>query len=269
MKPTEANSPTIEMKQHPILFSTPMVQAIMKGSKAQTRRIKGLELVNESPSTWRHQKYGGMAIGPHVGWKYQFWDQTGRGYLDPGIKCPYGQVGDVLWVRETWRKHHITDTFGETHFDKPAIIKYAADRPEPVYEVDGDGFQVFNKDGSEKFIPWRPSIFMPKAACRLYLQITDIRVERLQDISEEDAKAEGVQPNCDGAENCPSPKCKATGCQSAGEYYHYMRDFEDFPAFSAKESFESLWEKINGAESWEANPWVWVISFKKIDNPNA
>lgn len=198
----------MQSKQHPIIYSTAKVQAILADRKSQMRCI-----VKDS-----------VPIGN--------WDITVK-------HCPYGQVGDILYVRETWRKYCFVDSMGYTHFDQE-IIEYAADNPGRIYLVDGDGARMYNKDGSEKYVPWRPSIHMPKSACRLYLQITDIRVERLNEISEEDAKAEGVE--------------------TLGLYPGYD--------VSARGKFEGLWNSINGPDSWDSNPFVWVISFKKIDKPS-
>lgn len=138
-------------------------------------------------------------------------------------ECPYGNPGDRLWVRETWAKQ-LDGKF--------------------IYRAD---CQEWEKADYTATGVWRPSIHMHRAACRLLLQITDIRVERLQDISEEDAKEEGV---------------KTTG-GSHYSYYDYGIDMFCLP--TAAESYKTLWEKINGPESWGVNPWVWVIEFEKIN----
>ncbi len=219
------------MKQIPILFSTPMVQAILDGRKTQTRR-----LIKPQPNGALHDV--------NMGYWSEFPDNLKHAY----IKCPYGKPGDVLWVRETYR--HYMELESEKR-----IVEYAADgAAEQLPLCDGDGFHIFNKDGSEKMVPWIPSIHMPKSACRIYLQITDIRVERLQDISEEDAKAEGVLYYGD----------------ESGDYKDYTYNDvygDDWGVTTAKKSFGTLWESINGPESWNANPWVWVISFERIDKP--
>lgn len=248
------------MKQSPILFSTPMVQAILAGRKTQTRRIAdvpnhdhfGINIMDWGLSKYPYHKEGK--------WLYDVQSDVDS-HNTFELKAKYGQVGDVLWVRETWRKWYPVDSDGYTDFNH-AVIEYAADDPPMIYEKDGDGFQVFNKDGSEKFIPWRPSIHMPKSACRLYLQITDIRVERLQVISEEDAKAEGIMYYEEG--------------NLGVRYKDYMADASgyghpdhDYPTTGdAVASFGTLWAGINGLDSWQANPWVWVIAFKRINNPN-
>ena len=168
------------MRERPILFSAPMVRAILAGTKTQTRRVcKGQrELSNV----------------------HDF-------QID---RCPYGQLGDRLWVRETWLRHSV---------NVPNDYLYRADHPD-------DG-TIGPAHGG-----WKPSIHMPRWASRITLEITDVRVERLQDISARDAWAEGITPSPDV------------------DPYHEYRD---------------LWESINGPGSWDANPWVWAVSFKRID----
>jgi hypothetical protein len=179
------------MKFIPILFSTPMVQAIIDGRKTQTRRVVK--------------------------------DKAGD------VKCPYGKEGDVLWVRETWAELPNPDCFG----------KY-------LYKSMGDT--------AEK---WKPSIFMPKEACRIFLRVKSVRVERLQDISEDDAKEEGVESWIN--ERLASKPVL---------YKNYEGDSAAWYCSKAVTSFETLWQSINGVDSWEANPYVWVIEFERIEKPN-
>jgi hypothetical protein len=175
------------MKQHPILFSTPMVQAILDGRKTMTRRV--------------------MKVQPEA-----FCGGVMRPLL---TTCPYGWIGDRLWVRETWQQ-------GQRN-GSDLVLFYKASHEK---EVDED-------------IKWKPSIFMPRWASRITLEITGVRVERLQEIKEKDAKAEG------------SPTLK--GCQHTLKGYRYLL------------SFERLWDSINGKKyPWSSNPWVWVIKFKKL-----
>ncbi len=177
------------MKTKPILFNTDMVQAILNGSKTQTRRV-----VKPQPSETGVSAFND---GEH-----------------PQMKCPYGKVGDVLWVREAFAEDD----------DTPKVI-YKADHTKEV----------------QNYVKWKPSIRMPKIACRLFLQITNIRVERLQDITEQDAKNEGAKHD------------RAVGYGQIGG--------------SHREGFINLWQSINGEQSWQQNPWVWVIEFKKINKP--
>lgn len=203
------------MKQIPILFSTPMVQAILAGNKTQTRRVKGLEFINETPDQFIIEHTGPSFL--HIngkskeGWGAKFVSKSGLRYFDIAI-CPYGQPGDVLWVRETTGRF----AFGGQY-------SYKTD--------DNDG----------EVIKWKPSIHMPKAAARIWLQIESIRVERLKDISEEDARHEGVFNK-----------------------YLAWKGTEHESTREGREFFKNLWQSINGEESWNANPWVWAITFKVL-----
>jgi hypothetical protein len=242
------------MKHRPILFSTPMVQAIMGGNKTQTRRV-----VKPQPTGLPCGKCVSSTDKEDIG-TYGFADGE---RITASIKCPYGQIGDVLWVREAWRL--ISWDFE----DGSAFIDYKEGMPIWI-DLDEDGeewllnqvellekkgcisAESMDEDGHYqvlKHFPWKPSIHMPKAAARIFLRITDIRVERLQDISEEDAIAEGIG----NAEN------------GRMGYKDYLDS--DSATFHAKQSFESLWQSINGAESWDENPWVWVITFESIEKP--
>lgn len=156
------------MKERPILFSGPMVRAILDGRKTQTRRL-----------------------------------------IKPGRPCPYGQAGERMWVREAWGRHP------ESH-----TIVYKADADRPPHFI-----------GKSCEPKWRPSIHMPRAYSRILLEITGVRRERLHDISNGDALAEGVEPRL---------------------------------GHSAAYCFSLLWESIHGPNAWDVNPWVWVIEFKKL-----
>jgi hypothetical protein len=190
------------MKQTPILFSTPMVQAILEGRKTQTRRV--VKNCSAKHLSMREKK----AIG-----------ESGRNY-----KFPYGQVGDVLWVRETYLNFNSVD-----------------ETPNYIYKADHPNFHVNFASGER----WKPSIHMPKSACRIWLKITNVRVERLQKISEQDAMIEGVE-----ILNVPA-----------------WKDYIDSFGYceSAYESFKTLWQSINSEESWNDNPWVWVIEFEQVN----
>lgn len=199
-----------EIKDYPILFSTPMVQAILKGRKTQTRRV--VKIDGMLPYT------GMKPLSTHeCGSVFYFWGNK-------EIKCPYGQPGDVLWVRESFYPL-ISEGLKGKYFYKADLEK--------------QGF-VFK---------WKPSIHMPKEACRIFLRITNVRVERLQDISEKDAIAEGIEEaEFDRVNNCRVFK-----------YYGWQNAVTD-----EKESFKSLWQSINGEQSWNDNPWVWVIEFERV-----
>lgn len=186
------------MKERPILFSAPMVRALLDGRKTQTRRIVKFP---HPPEGW------------HVN------------------NCPYGQPGDRLWVRESgWERPYRTTKMMREGADTWPRFAYAAD---DWSDNDRADFKAFG------FKP-RPSIHMPRWASRILLEITGIRVERLQDISEEDARAEG--------------------CEVPAIIY----PDEPHSAYSYVEQYRLLWESINGPGSWDANPWVWCISFRRI-----
>lgn len=207
----------------PILFSTPMVQAILKGRKTKTRRIVKSKHESGLFEICRN-KDGEITEVTSLDW-----DERPKNDTTNDIK-PLGKVGDVLWVRETWNDGW--KFFG----DKSSKYNYKADSPDLK-------------------VKWKPCIHMPKKACRSFLEVTNIGIERLQDISEEDAVSEGV----------------LTNGSVKDEWYNYLlasrNEFDNFPCFSAKESFSTLWELINGKGSWDENAYVWVIEFKVIDKP--
>ena len=193
------------MKTIPILFSTAMVQALLEGRKTQTRRI-----VKSRHESGQFQISRNKSSGQITSINSLDWDERD---CEKDIFCPYGNVGDVLWVRETSIQTQVPT--------KNGIVT------EFIYKADGE---------SVPGAPWKPSIFMPKAACRLFLKVTDVSVERLQDISEGDAVAEGIDSD-GGWENPPT------------------------------ERFCNVWQKINGPDSWDANPWVWVVTLEKTEKP--
>lgn len=230
------------MKERPILFSGPMVRAILEGRKTVTRRpVKGLQIPKEDPEQgetrlrWsavgqRDPRYGFCVFGET--------EEECAMELGEFGACPYGRPGDRLWVRESFTDLRGT---GIEHRPDPAgplqRYAFAADSPPGSYSDDA------RKDFG---IKWKPSIHMPRAACRILLEITAVRVERLQDISGDQAEAEGVD---------------AAMCRQF---------LETSPSrFECKEAvihgFAGLWASINGNESWHANPWVWVVEFKRVE----
>ena len=195
------------MKLIAILFSTLMVQAILANRKSVTRRTRGLEEINKHPERYVFDQ---MIDGVQ-------WGEDLETLKEIKIKCPYGQVGDVLWVRESYCPQY--------------------------FDGGGHGYKAdWNKTSAEYVSEpkWKPSIHMPKTACRIWLRITNVRVERLQDISDKDAKEEGVTPN-------------------EGMFFKRVERYD--------EAFNRLWESIHGEESWNSNPWVWVIEFERIEKP--
>ena len=200
------------MKERPIIFNTEMVKAIKDGRKTQTRRLRGLKKINIRPDDWE--------LIDTIGYLWKFHNKI-DGYTII-IKCPYGQVGDKLYVRESWA----TDR-GYNHLmpselpHNPDLIFYLTDWP-----------KVDKK---------RPSIHMPRWASRIELEITEIRAERLQEITPEDALNEGI-PSYPEHDNHPL-----------------------HPAERTINHFIALWNSINGKKyPWDSNPWVWRIEFRRI-----
>ena len=236
------------MKSHPILFSGPMVRALLSGTKTQTRR--GVKPKIAELLEW----FGGKSdaaddreldelLGQRTEEKgLRVWCAD---YPDEGsevIRSPYGQPGDRLWVRET---HAIVPRTAYAHSDGVQQTL----RPDDPYEHDA----AIYREGwcrSNGGFRWRPSIHMPRWASRITLEITAVRVEQLQDISEADAKSEGIE-RADDFFGCPCWKC-------------YGDDADVVAPDDPTGSYRSLWESINGPGSWNANPWVWVVEFKVL-----
>lgn len=200
------------MKERPLLFSAPMVRALIAGTKSQTRRV--VKAPGWDPAS---PEYGGLTgIKQHaderIGLQAYFWHA--RSALAHGVRCPYGQPGDRLWVRETWRR------YGDG-------IAYRADYGDASF-------------ADEVHAPWKPSIHMPRCLSRITLEITGVRVERLKDISADDAYDEGA---ADWA---------AETQRNGNKWPNIVR------------AYQGLWESINGPGSWDANPWVWVLSFRRL-----
>lgn len=227
-----------EVKERPMLFSTPMVIAIIDDRKDITRRTKGLEFINEDPDRY---KSCGISDKGHA--LFEDLRPEITPWISP-IRCPYGIAGDVLWVRETCAIQKFFNGLREECF-----YIYKTDYPNPV---------SWN---------WKPSIFMPREACRLKLEIKYTRVERLHEISPDDADREGVERwNEDyttepGALIADYANYLWVNKKNHSEYY-----YPSFP--NPIDSFRSLWIKINGKESWDLNPWVWRIEFCKINQLN-
>jgi hypothetical protein len=208
--------------ERPIIFSSPMIQAILDGRKTQTRRII-------KPSLgWDAMWIPSKANETYKDGVQRYTMKVNSQYSLPYFKCPYGSIGSILWVRETWRPTMNSMPTGWPYDYKATV------------EADGTPIEG----------PWKPSIFMPREACRIRLEITNIRVERVQDISEADAIAEGV-------ESWFSDLFQET------RYKDYETPISDWR--NPDSSYRSLWTKINGTDSWNSNPWVWVVEFKRIE----
>ena len=231
------------MTDRPILFSAPMVRAILAEAKTMTRRVA--KNIPPETSFFQPLKPGTRDAGKPVQFEaMKEWYEDGK-VLDL-IGCPYGKPGDRLWVRETWyaddyRLDRAPFRKKPDDFDMAAQMCYHADGEHPT------------EDGVP--CPWKPSIHMPRWASRITLEITGVRVERLKNISEKDAMAEGIsevrfRPD-DGF-----PLCLG--------YMVGPDDGKTVLQTSAAKAFSMLWESINGTGSWEANPWVWCVSFKRV-----
>ena len=237
-------------KERPILFSAPMVRALLDGSKLQTRRVIKTtqpEWVrvnpNSHPDTDGRQCYG--------------WD----GNIGQAMRCPYGHPGDRLWVREAWMPDPPCDgTWGYTEWAGNRIGQIAA-VPERFQLPAFCNYHASWPHGSHD-LRWTPSIHMPRWASRITLEVTGVRVERLQDISEADAVAEGISrippPVADHGWSGPNRfTLRGMGKGLCAGHVNWN-------APTAKALYQRLWESINGPESLEANPWVWVVEFKVV-----
>ncbi|MEC7121100.1 MAG: hypothetical protein VXW65_14530 [Pseudomonadota bacterium] len=197
------------MKSRPMIFSAPMVRAILAGQKTQTRRV--FKDANKFETDCEPVLYGDF---------WRIYDSWGDGVKD--LKCPYGVVGDRLWVREGYA------VVPRTAFARSDVFQ-------KVSEFDREKAFVYRAcfDRSKGDIAWETPLFMPRAASRIELEITNIRVERVQDISEADAIAEGVE--------------QGYGLRHVGFY-------------------QDIWDSINGKKHpWSDNPWVWVVEFKRVE----
>lgn len=212
------------MKERGMIFNSEMVRAILEGRKTQTRRmIKGVDGAASFNPEW---DINGEEIFVVLGEK----DHTGMNPVLGAISCPFGVVGDRIWVRETW---------AEAGPSAPNLKLYRANYPAHVptyYE---------NAPPADE-IRWTPSIHMPRWASRITLEVTGVRVERLNSISQEDAQAEGME---------------LTGWRPT-----YSDPDSGGEVWTPYDNFAQLWESIYGEEGWKANPWVWVIEFKRISS---
>ncbi|MGA7586856.1 MAG: hypothetical protein WCB03_12595 [Rouxiella badensis] len=206
------------MKERPIIFNAEMVNAILSGRKTQTRRViqsPAKSMQANGMQVIEYREAGDKWYGDHVfsmrGSSGTWHDYTKEQFL---AKCPFGEIGDRLWVRETWARYNID--------------QYSHDM----------AYRATTPDDWPKGGLWRQSNHMPRWASRITLEITGVRVERLNSISDADVKVEGY----------PAEREAGGGRYDAWLWYR------------------SLWESIYGEESWQANPWVWVIEFKRVDN---
>ncbi|ELM3660010.1 hypothetical protein RYR38_003479 [Edwardsiella piscicida] len=246
------------MKERPIIFNDEMVRAIISGTNTMTRRPMkvqpespnfGLRFITESKRKSDEGKY--------------FWsisDACGLKMRSNPFPCPYGKPGDRIWVREAfstlgnedgcpidWNNHLVKEGGPDA-----ARIYRASCEQKPgnygLWSMPDDAFWKPHTDDMQYEGSWTPSIHMPRWASRITLEITDVRVERLQNITEDDARAEGVPPAGELLPKYPDT---------------YLTPRGDFA--SARVAFQRLWESIYGDDAWDCNPWVWVIAFRRID----
>lgn len=197
------------MKERGMIFNAEMVRAILDGRKTQTRR----------PIKWKQTRF--TEIGEREDGSKWPWSEDAEHACDFWHPCPFGAVGDRIWVRETWARYNIDQNSHD--------IAYRATTPADWPE-----------EGR-----WRPSIHMPRWASRILLEITDVRVERLNAISQEDAQAEGME---------------LTGWRPT-----YSDPDSGGEVMTPYDNFAELWSSIYGDESWKANGWVWVIELKRVE----
>jgi hypothetical protein len=206
-------------KERPILFNGAMVRSLLASTKTQTRRVvKPQPFAANDPAMKARIHRPGVAM----------FGVLAHAAIGDEWACPYGQPGDQLWVRETFSGPHHQERHPPRDWHSTDPIHYWA-------------------DGNPEYGDWtkpRPGMFMPRWASRITLEVTEVRVERLQDISEADALAEGIVKLQGGGYGLP-----------AGEHYHH---------FDPRQSYLSLWGAINGEGSVESNPWVWAVSFRRL-----
>ncbi|WP_422507222.1 hypothetical protein [Stenotrophomonas sp. GZD-301] len=226
------------MRERPILFNGDMVRAILAGQKTQTRRA--VKLPRNKPLGWEASTVGGYGARDSKGLLVPEHVCIGHIRTGEALVCPFGQPGERLWVREA---HAIFPAHGQ---HRPDGERWGPWGGLPTTVSDDRRQIAYYREGFDRCDPgrWRPSIHMPRWACRLVLEITDVRVERLQAISEADALAEGIgELNGRYSHNGGSWECRTPGG-----------------------AFHELWTSTGG--DWDSNPWVWVIEFKRVEVAN-
>lgn len=214
------------MKEHPILFSSEMVRAILDGRKTQDRRV-----IKPQPDSYILPPVTGLWFGNEF-----HWPTCNAQYPQQIYKCPYGQPGDRLWVRETWGIFQ--EDWSDLGWEPEGIVHQEIPKNKNglINDRNTKQYLVYKSTfGSDENDFWRPSIHMPRWASRITLEITNIRVERVQEISEDDAIAEGL--------------------------FCYHENYE-----CALDNYPKLWDSINSKRGygWDTNPYVWVIEFRKV-----
>lgn len=238
------------MKDRGMIFNGEMVRAILDGRKTQTRR----------PLKWKQTRF--TEIGEREDGSNWPWSEDTEKVCDHWHPCPFGAVGDRIWVRETWALLGNEDGCCVDWNDnlckgdeKTAARIYRASceqRPGDygLWSIPDNAYWKPHTENEKFEGAWRPSIHMPRWASRITLEITDVRVERLNGISETDAEAEGINMEA---------------LFDSQDCYDCIADHNMTGRPTAKGAFKYLWESIYGEENWQANPWVWVIEFKRIE----
>lgn len=226
------------MKERGVIFNSEMVRAILDGRKTQTRRIVKSVSTTHDFHGWIMSSTCAKDEGKAV------WAIGDSPLLKDPIRlnCPLGKIGDRLWVRETWQGPLVDYENANKLYKDPEPFQTTKNC---VYKADGGTHpEYFDADDNLRY-GWKSSAQMPHWASRILLEITGVRVERLQDISEDDAVAEGVAP------------------LHGGYWKHYQPGWTQHQ-LSARGSFVTLWNSINGVDAWYKNPWVWVIEFRRV-----
>lgn len=248
------------MKDIPILMSTPMVRATLADQKTETRRTVGLDVINSDPDDWEFNwadyQTGFCFNQKSTLTKRRIKNKTFNQVL---IKSRYGSVGDRLWVRETFangQNGSLDCNIGKEEQDYKLFYWIFKDGSQLF--SDGSFFQG-NRNGDEesmKLCKWRPSIHMPKAAARIWVENLGVRVERLHAITEQAAIAEGIERAGSGF--------KGYAVIHHGPHKGTNHPYNAVPNINARTSYEELWNSINGENSWNLNPWVWVVKYKVL-----
>lgn len=215
------------MKESPIPFKGDMIRAVLSGQKTQTRRpMKPIPVYPDAFDGLRREIHDGQV---------HFW-ASGAELPAHKFRCPYGQPGDRLWVKETFYKYYPSETW-----------------PEPKALYKADGITLCDKDSEGKKQRWTPSIHMPRILSRITLEITDIRVERVQNITSDGAIAEGAY------------EVRKVGDDIA--HATWTMDGLDWRYDTPREAFAATWDSLYAARGfgWDVNPWVWVITFKRAE----
>ncbi|TGK36243.1 hypothetical protein [Leptospira andrefontaineae] len=218
------------MKEKSIIFSEQLIPSVIDGSKTVTRRTTRLDKINECPDDWELHS-------TENGWTYVFVNRWSGERFEIKPKSVYGNIGGELWVRETWRSMGF-----DADYPKYDMLIQYKDEQHRWVRFRG-GYKLF------AFAGWKPSIHMPREASRIQLEITNLRVERLNSISIQDAKAEGIQIE------------EGEVVHSYGEGLISATNVTGLPILK----YALLWDHLHGKGEWKKNPWVWVIDFKVIN----